>query len=146
MKILKIPLLVVLGLSIGIVVFVYVRYVPVEQLGQEQPSLSATSTIISASEVNATERFSAQVDRVVVVFEQWDYTRYRLQTNDLVRAGELNTERGFENDENATVYILNWQKPIGEQIRYIRLTAEPTNLYMLGNDNKVIRGSQLKLQ
>ena len=112
----------------------------------EQVSKSATSTIISVSEVNTTERFSAQVDRVVVVFEQWDYMRYRLQTNNLVRVGELNTERGFENDRDATVYILNWQKPMGEQIRYVRLTAEPTNLYILDNENKLIRGSQLKLQ
>jgi hypothetical protein len=88
-----------------------------------------TETVIDENKeketVAATERYSAQVDRVKVVFEQWDYTRYRLQTNDLVREGEMNSERGFEDDMDATVYVLNWQKPEGEQTRYVRLSAEP---------------------
>lgn len=96
--------------------------------------------------IKATERYYAQVDRVKVVFEQWDYTRYRLQTNDLVREGELNTERGFENDPDATVYVLNWQKSEGEQIRYVRLTAEPTFLYALDGYQNIIRSGRLVLE
>ncbi len=94
----------------------------------------------------ATERYTARVDRVAVVFEQWDYTKYQLQTNELIREGAMNTERGFENDVDATVYILNWQKPAGEQIIYVRLTSKPTWLYLLDSDKKIIRGSRLQLQ
>ncbi|MES2966511.1 MAG: hypothetical protein V4668_01835 [Patescibacteria group bacterium] len=91
----------------------------------------------------ATERYEARVDRVNVIFEQWDYRRFRLQTNDLIREGDMNSERGFENDTDASVYVLNWQKPEGEHIRYVRLTAEPDSLYVLDSDNKIIKGSKL---
>lgn len=93
-----------------------------------------------------TERYSAQVDRVKVIFEQWDYTRYRLQTNELVREGEMNSERGFGDDADATVYVLNWQAPEGEQIRYVRLTAEPERLYALDGYQNLIKSGPLVLE
>ena len=96
--------------------------------------------------VEFTERYAARVDRVNVVFEHKDYTRYRLTTNELVREGELNTERGFEDDIDATVYVLNWQKPEGEQMYYVRLTAEPNLLYALDGERKILRGSALTLE
>ena len=104
-----------------------------------------SSNKVSLSDT-ATERFRARVDRVEVQFEHWDYTRYRLQTNDLIREGEMNSERGFRNDLAATVYVLNWQKPVGEQIRYVRLSAEPNFLYILDTDNLIIQGSRLILE
>jgi hypothetical protein len=94
-------------------------------------------------ESDYTERFSARIDRVDVVFEQKDYTSYRLITNGAVREGELNSERGFENDPNATVYVLNWQKPEAQQMRYVRFTNEPMKLYLLDSDLKVVTGSAL---
>lgn len=94
-------------------------------------------------ESDYTERFSARIDRVDVVFEQKDYTSYRLVTNGFVREGELNTERGFEDDLDATVYVLNWQKPEAQQMLYVRFTDEPTLLYLLDSDRKVITGSVL---
>lgn len=97
-------------------------------------------------EANFTERYSARVDRVDVVFEQKNYTSYRLTTNGLVREGELNTERGFGDDINATVYILNWQKPEGERMYYVRLTSEPTKLYVLDSNREIITGSVLTLE
>ena len=96
--------------------------------------------------VEFTERYVARVDRVNVVFEHEDYTWYRLTTNELVREGELNTERGFEDDIDATVYVLNWQKPEGEQMFYVRLTAEPNLLYALDGERKILRGSALTLE
>lgn len=93
-----------------------------------------------------TERYSAQVDRVKVLFEQWDYTRYRLQTNELVREGAMNSERGFGDDPDATVYVLNWDKPEGEQIRYVRLTAEPGRLYALDGYGELIKAGRLVLE
>lgn len=97
-------------------------------------------------EANFTERYSARVDRVNVVFEQKDYTSYRLTTNGLVREGELNTERGYGNDPDATVYVLNWQKPEGERMYYVRLTSEPTKLYVLDSNREIIIGSALTLE
>ena len=101
--------------------------------------------VVDISTAVATERYQARVDRVDVVFEHFDYTRYRLTTNELVRMGELNTERGFEDDIDATVYVLNWQQPEGEQMRYVRLTAEPGRLYLLDSEQKIITGSVLSL-
>lgn len=93
-----------------------------------------------------TERYGARVDRVDVTFEQWEYTQYRLMTNGLVRQGELNTERGYGDDENATVYVLNWQKPEGEQIRYVRLTDEPNSLYLLDSAGEIVKSGALQKQ
>jgi hypothetical protein len=110
---------------------------------------SSNNTIDTASDQSAeipTERYSAQVDRVKVLFEQWDYTRYRLQTNELVREGEMNSERGFGDDPDATVYVLNWQAPEGEQIRYVRLTAEPGYLYALDGYQNIIKSGRLVLE
>ena len=44
------------------------------------------------------------------------------------------------------VYVLTAHKPVGEQIRYVKLTAEPTFLYMLDSANEIIRGGKLQLQ
>lgn len=93
----------------------------------------------------ATERYSGRVDRVDVVLEHQDYTRYRLTTNGLMREGRLNTQRGFEDDADATVYVLNWQKPEDEQMQYVRLTAEPGRLYLLDRQRKIVRGSVLNV-
>jgi hypothetical protein len=108
--------------------------------------LSLTDQDALSTEFNYTERYSAYIDRVEVVFEHKDYTQYQLRTNERVQKGDLNTERGFENDEDATVYVLNWQKPAGEQILYVRLTAEPGRLYLLDSERNILRGSVLYLQ
>ena len=93
-------------------------------------------------ESNFTERYSAQVDRVKVVFEHMNFTSYRLVTNGLVREGELNTERGFKDDIDATVFVLNWQKPEEQQTRYVKLTSEPNKLYLLdGAGERIISGA-----
>lgn len=103
---------------------------------EERPPETLTGSV-------ATERYSARVDRVDVTFEQWDYTRFRLTTNGAIREGELNTERGFKDDEDATVYLLNWRKPEGEHIYYVRLADDPTHLYVLDGNREIIRGSAL---
>lgn len=111
----------------------------------EKPESAVTETVpeVLAELPAVTERFSARVDRVDVLFEHTDYTRYRLVTNGLVREGELNTERGYAEDENATVYVLNWQEPVGKQQYFVRLTAEPDKLYVLDGDRQLIRSGAL---
>ena len=130
--------------AIFILVFILLSSNITKQRIPEYPI--ATSTHTSEGEELATERYAAKVNRVDVVFEHWGYTRFRLQTNGLIREGELQSERGFAADPDATVYVLYAQKPLGEQIRYVRLTTEPTFLYVLDSANEIIWGGKLKLQ
>lgn len=125
---------------------VVVAVLPVESVKVEEESVVLTESSEVIIIPAATEQYSAQVDRVKVIFEQWDFTRYRLQTNELVREGEMNSERGFGDDLDATVYVLNWQKPEGEQIRYVRLTAEPGYLYVLDGYQNIIKSGRLVLE
>ena len=110
------------------------------------PVVESMPTSVEENTEAVTERFSARVDRVDVIFEQKDYTSYRLTTNELVREGELNTERGFGDDVDATVYVLNWQKPEGERMYYVRLTSDPTHLYALDGNREILKGSALTLE
>ena len=60
---------------------------------------------------NPSEIFAGTIDGNSIVFEQKEYTKYRLEINGKVSEGELNTERGFGDDIDATIYVLNWNKP-----------------------------------
>lgn len=95
------------------------------------------------SNKHVTERYVGQIDRVSVIFEHSDYTSYRLSTNDIVREGQLNTERGYKDDSDATVYVLNWRLPEGEQLRYVRLTDIPEKLFLLDTEQNVVSSSVL---
>jgi hypothetical protein len=57
----------------------------------------------------------------------------------------MHTERGFGDDLDATVCVLNWQVLAGEQIRYVRLTAEPRYLYALDGYQNIIKSGRLEL-
>jgi copper homeostasis protein (lipoprotein) len=61
-------------------------------------------------------------------------------TDDTLRSikmeGNLNTERGYEKDENATVYILNWDKPDNLQRLFVRSTGNDKQLFEIGIDRK----------
>jgi hypothetical protein len=143
---------VLLILVVAVVLMAVVSFL----FGKAEPEDSALTQVNVTPEVTEvsnevdpqefTERYSAQVDRVKVVFEHTNFTSYRLTTNDLVREGELNTERGFEDDPDATVFVLNWQQPEGEQMYYVRLTDEPGRLYALDSDRKIIRSGALILE
>ena len=130
-------------MGVGLCVGGYVWFQVLDQAAVSSEMSKVEAEVSEDAARVYTERFRARVDRVDVVFEQSDYTHYLLQTNGLVREGDLNTERGFEDDSDATVYVLNWQKPEGEQLRYVRLTAEPDRLYFLDTENHIVRGSVL---
>ncbi len=66
-----------------------------------------------------------------IIFKQQDYTRYELSMDKIERRGDLNTERGWQDDADATVYILNWQRPADEQLIFVRTTAAPKVLSLL---------------
>ncbi len=99
-----------------------------------------------AGEGNYTERYSRQVDRVSVAFEHYNYTTYRLITGDRIQNGELNTERGYKDDIDATVFVLNWQDEESAQLRYVKLSKESDRIYLLDTNGEMLRGSYLLIQ
>jgi len=111
------------------------------------PTLVQESEVTPAPETLApfvpTEQFAGQIDRVSVQFAHQDYTTYELTTNGVMRSGPLNTERGFGDDADATVYVLNWQSDPTEHILYVRLSREPDSLYLLDSNRAMVTGSVL---
>lgn len=49
--------------------------------------------------------------------------------------GKLNTERGYEDDADATVYILNYDLPANKQRYFVRLTGKD-EVFEIGSDRK----------
>ncbi|KAF2516238.1 copper resistance protein NlpE [Flavobacterium zhairuonense] len=58
---------------------------------------------------------------------------------EFIEKGNFNTERGLENDQNGTIFILNWDKPVEKQIYYGYLSSDTTKIYMLDRDKKIIK-------
>lgn len=52
--------------------------------------------------------------------------------------GKLNTERGYEKDNDATVYVLDYDKP-GEERYFVRFTGKDKKLVMLDKQRKMIK-------
>jgi hypothetical protein len=74
-----------------------------------------------------------------------DYTRFRLAEKNTVgpamtritESGHMNTERGYGNDENATVYILNDDQAGKWQFIMVRRTGSD-NLLLCDSSRKII--------
>ncbi|KFD80617.1 hypothetical protein DA89_2046 [Vibrio paracholerae] len=62
---------------------------------------------------------------------------YRMSVDGQVTLGELNTERGFEQDENASLFILNWRQPEIEQIKWVKLSSDHQRLVLVDKDGKL---------
>ncbi len=58
--------------------------------------------------------------------------------NEFVKEGNFNTERGFGNDNDATVFILNWDKPQSEQSYYMYNSNDTETLHVLSPAKKLI--------
>lgn len=61
--------------------------------------------------------------------------------NEIISKGSLNTERGFEDDPDATVYILNYDQPESNQRYFVRLTNHPNKIFMLDLNKKIIKSN-----
>lgn len=59
--------------------------------------------------------------------------------NVFVQKGNFNTEKGVGNDKNGTIYVLNYDKPEGEQIFYGLTSAEPNKLFLLDKERQIIK-------
>ncbi len=53
-------------------------------------------------------------------------------------SGKFNTERGFKEDIDATVFILNYDKPENEQLYFVYFSNNPNILYRLDSLKKEI--------
>ncbi len=59
--------------------------------------------------------------------------------NVFVQKGNFNTERGVGKDKNGTIYVLNYDKPEGEQIFYGLTSAEPNKIFLLDKERQIIK-------
>lgn len=74
-------------------------------------------------------------------FQSYELTELYLgkNENEIVSKGSLNTERGFEDDPDATVYILNYDQPKINQRYFVRLTKHQNQIFMLDRNKKIIK-------
>ncbi len=74
-----------------------------------------------------------------------DYQSYELSRtyigqneNPFIETGKMNTERGFEDDNDATVFILNYDKEVKSQTYMVRYSKDNSQVYLLSSDKKRI--------
>lgn len=62
--------------------------------------------------------------------------KYQMIEDGLRIVGDLNTEKGIEKDDNATVYVLNSNAEDSKQIRFVASTSggKPELLLIVHND------------
>lgn len=89
-----------------------------------------------------TEAYVGSVKGADVVFEHLNYTTFRLTLNNDVTEGEMNTERGFEDDANATLYILHSDRPAAEQAYFVRYSNG--DVVMLDEERKPLKKAKFK--
>lgn len=85
---------------------------------------------------NPTESFKGVYNEKEVVFTHSDYTTYTLSMGGVLTSGNLNTEKGYGDDRNATVYVLNPDKSKNEQMCFVRTPSG--SVYMLDQDRFVL--------
>jgi hypothetical protein len=116
----------ILAVLVGVGVLVTTAFVFYAQNGSQQ-----TATIQPVTPFTPTETFAGTIGGKLVIFEHKDYVRYKLTTDGVITEGALNTERGFESDIDATVYVLDWDSPESERSYFVRLTGDDTHLWRL---------------
>lgn len=89
---------------------------PAETLPEADPVTETTQLLFTATETYA----GTTEDGALIVFEHKDYTSYQLTKGGVVTTGELNTERGWDTDENATVFVLNWDQDVANQTVFVK--------------------------
>lgn len=69
-----------------------------------------------------TATYTGVINDVQVKFQHNRYTTYRLINGTDTIIGNLNTERGFQDDEDATLYILYYEMPDSVLAHFVRMT------------------------
>jgi hypothetical protein len=91
---------------------------------------------------NPSETFTGTANDVRIKFQHKDYTSYRLITGVDTTEGTLNTERGFQNDEDATLYILYYDKQDSVLWHFARMSDGM--ILMLDKDRNVLPDTEFK--
>ncbi len=119
-------------------------YAPVQVIEVEKIVIRDQAPATPNHTEAATEQYFGVINNDSIVFAHNDYTSYTLLKNGTLSQGELNTERGFEDDIDATVYILNWREPESEQVSFVRLTKDTTHVLQLDSHRKIMQGAVLE--
>lgn len=85
---------------------------------------------------NPTEVFTGSANDALIRFEHLNYTRYRLVIALDTTKGNLNTERGYNDDEDATLYILEDPATQGTSWHFVRMTSG--DILMLDRNRNVL--------
>jgi hypothetical protein len=105
----------------------------------------ASTTAGSATSTAPTERYSGMIGNDIITFEHTDHTRYTYTKNTAVETGDLNTERGYGDDIDATVYVLNWKAPESKQKLFVRLTNDPGKVHLLDASRNMVEDATLDI-
>lgn len=58
---------------------------------------------------------------------------------EFVQKGNFNVERGFGDDPNGTIYVLDWDKPESEQVYYGFSGYTPDKIFLLDKNREIIK-------
>lgn len=72
-------------------------------------------------------------------FELSTIYKGKVPEKEFVEKGAFNTERGLEADPDGTIYILNADKPVQNQIYYGYYSKDPNKIYLLDKQKRVIK-------
>jgi hypothetical protein len=86
------------------------------------PKQEQKATVDSTGWDSPTESFRGRLNGNDIMFSHKNYKSYRYAAEGEVTLGLLNTERGYGDDKDATVYVLDHDKPASEQKYFVRLT------------------------
>ncbi len=111
---------------------------------RQSPGVETDASVDATTFKDPTETYVGIVNGVRVVFEHKDFTQFRLTDGTHITQGNLNTERGFQDDEDATLFILNFDKPENEQAYFVRLSNG--RCIMLNGERKEIPGAYFEKQ
>jgi hypothetical protein len=111
--------------------------------GCEDPGYGDGGSMSSAWDI-PTEAYHGTVNGAPIVFQHLNYTTFRLVISGEMVEGEMNTERGFDGDENSTLYVLNTDRPEAEQAYFVRYSNG--DVFMLDPQRKPIRKARFRKQ
>src|SRR3569832_1554969 len=97
---------------------------------------SKTTVTNTNTPFEVTEKYIGIINGGQVIFEHSHFTQYRLTENNKVTTGALNTERGFGDDADATLFVLNPDSAEDKQKYFVRFTGG--KFAMLNNQSQLI--------
>ena len=81
---------------------------------------------------------SFSTDDKSILFYNLENQRYQLVTDGVVTTGAVNYERGYKEDPDATVYVLDYDKSESEQIYFVRLSKSTDTIQQLTSNRDLV--------